>query len=71
MLASTANLPIYDKLSDIYGRKPVFILGTMVARELSEDCEDSYASIPPVSSPRAMLNGAFLTLFLPLSYKSM
>jgi MFS family permease len=37
MLASTVNLPIYDKLSDIYGRKPVFILGTMVARELSEE----------------------------------
>jgi MFS family permease len=30
MLASTATLPIYGKLSDIYGRRPVFIFGTMV-----------------------------------------
>jgi multidrug resistance protein len=30
LLASTVTVPVYGKLSDVYGRKPIFTLGTLV-----------------------------------------
>src|SRR5205814_7148999 len=30
LLASTVSVPIYGKLSDIYGRKPLFIVGMVI-----------------------------------------
>jgi hypothetical protein len=43
LLASTVTVPVYGKLADVYGRKPIFTFGTLVFPYLLDDPVDAGA----------------------------
>src|SRR5690606_39492128 len=46
LLAQTVTIPIYGKLADLYGRKPVLLAGTALFLAGSAACAAAWGMIP-------------------------
>jgi EmrB/QacA subfamily drug resistance transporter len=45
LLAQTVTIPVYGKLSDLFGRKPVMIIGTLIFLAGSTACSQSWSMV--------------------------
>ncbi|HET6655040.1 MAG TPA: MDR family MFS transporter [Gammaproteobacteria bacterium] len=49
LLAQTATIPVYGKLADLFGRKPVLIVGTLIFLAGSAACAGAWNMVPLIA----------------------